>query len=426
MAHFLFTLPDGGGVSPPVVGLAGALVARGHDVRVLADPVLRPDVEAAGARFRPWTRAPHRTTRGRDTEILRDWEARTPAASFAILRDEIMVGPADRFAEDVLEELAREPADAIATETVLFGTMVAAEHAGVPLAVLSTTVLPLPVAGRPPFGPGFQPAGGPLGRLRDRVFARMGQRLWDRALPRLNEVRAGYGLPALGTALDQVRVADRILVLTCEAFELPADALPENVRYTGPRLTDPAWAGTWTPPPGEEPLVLVSLSSSYQGQERVLSRAVEALGTLSVRGVATLGPSLPLDAVRSQANVQVVASAPHAEVLDHAAAVVSHGGHGTVIKALAHGVPLVVLPMGRDQLDVAARVVAAGAGLRLRPGASPARIAAAVQRVLVEPGFRESARRLAAAIAADVAAERGAAELEGLAVSASDGLPAPA
>ncbi|MCW2953486.1 MAG: glycosyltransferase, family [Conexibacter sp.] len=158
MAHFLFTLPDGGGVSPPIVGLAGALVARGYDVRVLADPVLRPDVEAAGARFRPWTRAPYRTASGRDTEILRDWGARTPAASFAILRDEIMVGPADRYAADVLEELAREPADAIATETVLFGTMVAAEHAGVPLAVLSSTVLPLPVPGRPLFGPGFQPA----------------------------------------------------------------------------------------------------------------------------------------------------------------------------------------------------------------------------------------------------------------------------
>jgi UDP:flavonoid glycosyltransferase YjiC (YdhE family) len=77
---------------------------------------------------------------------------------------------------------------------------------------------------------------------------------------------------------------------------------------------------------------------------------------------------------------------------------ITHCGHGTTLKGLAAGVPLVCMPMGRDQNDTAARVVHAGAGVRLAPGASAARIAAAVQRVLAEPGFKQAATRLEHAI----------------------------
>jgi UDP:flavonoid glycosyltransferase YjiC (YdhE family) len=112
--------------------------------------------------------------------------------------------------------------------------------------------------------------------------------------------------------------------------------------------------------------------------------------------------------------VQVVRSAPHAEVLREAAAVVTHCGHGTTIKALAAGVPLVCLPMGRDQLDVAARVVHRGAGVRLDPSAEPAAIAAALHEVLAEPGYREAAERIAAAIATETAHDRAVEEIEAL------------
>jgi UDP:flavonoid glycosyltransferase YjiC (YdhE family) len=98
-----------------------------------------------------------------------------------------------------------------------------------------------------------------------------------------------------------------------------------------------------------------------------------------------------------------------------AAVVVTHAGMGTVTRALAAGVPLVCLPMGRDQLDVAARVVHANAGVRLRPSAKPAAIAAAVERVISEPGFRNAARRLGARLVADAAAQQGIAALEALA-----------
>jgi UDP:flavonoid glycosyltransferase YjiC (YdhE family) len=88
---------------------------------------------------------------------------------------------------------------------------------------------------------------------------------------------------------------------------------------------------------------------------------------------------------------------------------------GTVTRALAAGVPLVCIPMGRDQLDVAARVVHTGAGVRLRPSAKPDTIRAAVECMIREPSFRIAAARIGASITADAAAQRGLAELEALA-----------
>ena len=108
-------------------------------------------------------------------------------------------------------------------------------------------------------------------------------------------------------------------------------------------------------------------------------------------------------------------------MLEHASAVVTHAGHGTVIKALAHGVPVVAMPIGRDQPDVAARVVASGAGLRLRPGSSSGKIAAAVGRVVNEPAFSAAASRMADAIRRDIAEDRAVAELEALVSDRSRG-----
>jgi UDP:flavonoid glycosyltransferase YjiC (YdhE family) len=130
----------------------------------------------------------------------------------------------------------------------------------------------------------------------------------------------------------------------------------------------------------------------------------------------TLGPALdPAVLGPTPANVTVVASAPHREVLEHAAAVVTHAGHGTVIKSLAAGVPVVALPMGRDQPDNAARLVAAGAGVALKPSAKVAAIRDAVADVLATPSYTAAARRLAAAIAAEAHPDRAVAELEALA-----------
>lgn len=94
--------------------------------------------------------------------------------------------------------------------------------------------------------------------------------------------------------------------------------------------------------------------------------------------------------------------------------VVTHCGHGTTLKALTAGVPLVCLPMGRDQNDTAARVEHHGAGLRLRPTASAARIRRAVRRVLDDPEISQAAGRLAAVIEDERKQTDVGAELEAL------------
>ena len=119
-------------------------------------------------------------------------------------------------------------------------------------------------------------------------------------------------------------------------------------------------------------------------------------------------------------------SVAHAAALPNTDVVVTHGGHGTVMKALAAGVPLVVLPMGRDQLEIAARVVAAGAGVRLKPSASPAKIAAAVRTLLDDEKYRSSAQGLAAAIAEQTATDRALAELEDIARARHPAVPTTA
>jgi MGT family glycosyltransferase len=413
--RFLFAITDAGGSVPPDTSVIRALVERGHDVRVLADRVLAPDIEPTGAAHVPWTTAPQRPDLQPTSMLIQDWDARTPQQAFLRALEGVMTGPAARFADDVRAELQRQPADVVVANMFLLGAQLGAQAEGVRVAVLIPNLFALPGWGIPPIGPGLSPMRGPLGRLRDAAIGRVTVRLFDRGLDDLNATRRANGLPPLDHTLDQFTEADRILILTSRAFEFEQYSPADQVRFCGPRLDDPAWAGDWTPPPGDEPLVLVGLSSTFMDHSDLLRRVAAALGELPVRGVLTTGPAIDPESIDAPANVQVVRSAPHNQVLPHAAAVVTHAGHGTVIKALAAGVPQVCLPLGRDQLDNAARVAWHGAGLRLKPKAKPTAIAAAVRRVIDEPSFAQGARRMAAAIAQDVREDRAVAELEELA-----------
>jgi MGT family glycosyltransferase len=415
MARFLFTIWEGGGETPPILSIVRALVAAGHDVTALADPVLGPDVEAAGADWVPWTTAPAKSSYSPDEDLARDWEARTPLGAFKRFSEGIVFGPAGRYARDTAAELARRRPDVVVNPALMFGAQAATEAARLPQAVLLTCCYVVPGTGTAPYGSGWAPPRTAFERGRQNVMDRLAMRLWATGLPALNAARAELHLPAVAHPFDQVHRAERFLVLTSEAFDFRPSRAPANVRWVGPRLDDPAWAQPWSPPAGDAPLVLVGFSSTYMEQLDPLRRVVAALGELPVRGLVTLGPALEPGALAAPPNVTVVPSAPHAEVLAQAAAVVTHGGHGTTIKALAAGVPMLVMPMGRDQPDSAARVAAAGAGLVLKRGAKPTAIADAVARLLDEPAFAQGARRMADAIAADVATDRAVAELEALA-----------
>lgn len=396
--RILCAMWDGGGTVPPELAVVRALVARGHDVRVIADAVLAEQVGATGATHLAWTTAPQRHSRAPEDDFIRDWEVGNPLAAFARVRDRFFCGPAALYADDVQSELRARRADVVVTSQMLFGAQIGAEAAGVPVVMTCANVYSIPGMGQPLFGTGFKPARSPLGRVRDTALGAVMERLFDSGRTTINDLRTALGLEPLAHTMDQMRRQETLLLID-EAFDFPA-TFPANVRYAGAQLDDPSWTEPWSPPAGDAPLVLVAMSSSYQAQDQVLRRVTAALDTLPVRGVVTTGLAVDPSAIESRENVQVVRAAPHAEVLRHASVVVTHGGHGTVVKALAAELPLLILPMGRDQADNAARVTARGAGLRLKHGASSRTIAAAVQRLLSDERFRTAARRMGAHIRA--------------------------
>jgi UDP:flavonoid glycosyltransferase YjiC (YdhE family) len=256
-------------------------------------------------------------------------------------------------------------------------------------------------------------------RTRDAVLARVFTRLFDGGLGAVNEGRAAMALSPLQHTFDQATGVDVMLLLTARAFDFPGPPLPPNARYVGAQLDDPVWAAPW-PADDRRPLVLVAFSSTFQNQGAVLERVMAALGALDLRGLVTVGPALDGLGSHAPANVAVVASAPHAQIIPSASLVVSHCGHGTTLKALSHGVPLVCLPMGRDQVDNAARVVWHGAGVRLKPSASADAIRNAVAAVLGDERYRRAAQALAARLQEESASSDPAiVELERLAVARS-------
>jgi MGT family glycosyltransferase len=411
---YLVALVDGGGNVPPELSAVRCLVDRGHVVIVLAEDSVAFEVRATGAMLRRWLRAPNRPDRRPENDPSRDWECKYPWQVVDRLIKTQLVGPAAGYAHDVRDAIADTRPDLVICSMFCLGGMVAAEAAGIPFDVLMPNVYPLPADGMPPFGLGLQPTRSAVGRLRDRALNALIERLWDRnGLAGLNALRSQHGLLPLTHFLDQARHARRQLVLTSAEFDFPA-ALPAGARYVGPVLDDPVWAevAPWTPPSGSDPLVLVAMSSTFQDQIGCLQRVVDALGTLRVRGVVTTGPAINASTLRPNANVTVVPSAPHRHVLQHAALLVTHGGHGTVVKALAAGVPMVLLPHGRDQADTAARVTSRGAAVALKRTARPGVIAGAVRRVLENGSYRAAARQLGAAVRRDASNDALIRELE--------------
>ncbi len=426
--NFLFATWSGGGAVPPTLSVARALRERGHGVRVLADRSLHDEVAASGAEPIAWTTAPQGDTTDPAKDIIKDFETRTPLGAFARLRDRIVCGPAADYARDTLAELRARPADVLVADFTLLGALTAGEAAGVPVASLGTTLYPIPTPGAPPFGPGLAPATGPLGHLRDRILMKLMVKPWAKGLPPLNAARVANGLSPVDSVIDAFGRVDRFLVLSPRALDYPGRRFPAYVRHVGPRLDDPAWAGELEPPKGDAPLALVSLSSTFMNQRTLLERIAQALGTLPVRGLLTTGPAVDPATVRAPGNVLVTASAPHSTALRHAAVTITHAGHGTVVKSLAAGVPLVCVPLGRDQAEVARRVELAGAGITMSKAASPRTIARTIDKVLNDPSYNRQAQHLATEIATETTTDQAATELESLADQAAgrnEGGPGP-
>ena len=383
--RFLMTLWDGGGNAPPELGVARRAVERGHQVHVLGDPTLADAAGAAGCSFSSWTRAPHRASLDPSDDLLKDWETEDPLDVLRGLRDRLMSGPASEFAAETAAAIEAFGPDAVLPDGQMFGSIIAAEAAGLPVAVLIPNLWTVPTPG-----------------TGDRAVLRLVNRVVDAGLPDLNAARAEHGLKPLTSFYDQILGVDRILVLSSETFDSASAFVPGNVRYVGPVLDDPPWTEPWSSPwpeSNEDPLVLVAFSSVYQNQGSLVQRVIDALSEMEVRAVVPLGRMLESSESVAAGNVAVVRSAPHSEILKDASAMVTHCGHGTTMKALAAGVPMVCIPMGRDQDTTAERVVDQGAGNRLSPGASSPEIRAAIEDVLDNDEYRANAVRLASTMA---------------------------
>ncbi|HEX7948232.1 MAG TPA: glycosyltransferase [Phenylobacterium sp.] len=414
---FLFATWEGGGSVAPFLTVVRKLVARGHRVRLLCDACNRPEAEAAGAVFRPWTRAPSRTDRTPATEVLRDWEHEGPAGLIHTINT-CWAGPSLAYAEDTMAELRAEPADLVVTSEFLFGVAVGCEAMGQPFVAMPVNISLFPIPGVPPVGPGLPPARTAADRDLHAEIGEQVKGLFDEGLPAVNAARAALGLSPLAHTVDLAHKARATLLGTARAFDFAPEVLPANMRYVGPQLDQPTWAEPWVSPfdPADtRPLVLAGFSTTFQNHAAVLQRVIDAAADLPVRLLVTLGGSIAADALAPAANTRLVASAPHDAVMADATVVVTHGGHGTVTRALTHRRPMLVIPHGRDQNDNAIRVTERGAGLSLPPSATTAEIREALSRLLAEPTFAASARVLGDAVAHEAVCSPVVEVLEGLA-----------
>lgn len=395
--NFLFTTWEGGGNVTPMLEAVRKLVARGHRVRVMSEECNRSESVSAGAAFTAWKRAPSRKDRLPESQTCRDWAAATPQEGLlSVIRDN-WCGPALSYARDVIEELQRKPADLVVTTEALFGVMVGCESIGQPFATFSANISLSPLPGIPPLGPGLAPARNEQERAMHDEIRNATIAMFDSGLPALNAARAELGLGALEHLLDQFHAARVELLATSRAFDFPCESLPAKVRYVGPQIADPNWAQSWTPPwPATDtrPLVAMGFSTTFQNHAAVLQNVIDALAPLPARVLITLGGSIKANELGTSDNCVLVESAPHSAVMRDAALVITHGGHGTVMRALLSRVPMLAIPHGRDQNDNAVRITERGAGLSLMPNATVEEIRAACLRLLNEPSFKTAAKRL--------------------------------
>jgi MGT family glycosyltransferase len=398
--NFLITTWEGGGSVGPMLTLARKLRDAGHGVRVMSDACNRPETEALGLRFVPWTRAPSRADRSRESEIIRDWAADNPLQGIGQVIEEVFAGRAYAYAQDVIEELRREPADLVVTNDFLFGVMAGCESIGQPVAAMSCNIIVFPVDDAPIAGPGHDRPMSADEAEQAKAMVRAARGAFDCGLPALNTARALLGIPPLASLLDQLAYARVTLVAISKYFDMVREPVPSGYRYVGPQLDEVAWTRDLTPPSvGQtKPLILVSFSTTFQNHIGILQRVIDGLASLPVDVVVTLGPTIAPDELRAAPNCHLLASVPHGPLTREASLVVTHGGHGTLARAIMHDLPLLVVPLGRDQDGNAARVEAHGTGIMLSPTASAAQIHDAAMRLLSEPAFAAAAARLGEAV----------------------------
>jgi len=344
--RFLFTSWDGGGNTTPAFHLATRLMRRGHDVLIMGWPSMAQRALDAGTPFVSYAGV----TTWPEGKLDDDWERMEP-----LLRGDVVEA-------DIVRQAREFGADVVVVDCMMAAAFRATHQLDVPSSVLCHGLYSF-----------FHGDAG------------------------------DFLLGDLTTTLDR---ASQVLILVPPGFDAPGELAP-GAEFVGP-ICDPdepdaarlaAW-GLDELASSNDPWVLLSLSTTLMDQPRALGPMLEALGSLPVRVLLTLGGVVTRDEVSVPANAVVRDYVPHDFVLPHVDAVLSHGGLSTITAALGAGKPLVCIPQGRDQFLNAQRVASCGVGLELERESTPERIAEAVAAVLERPQYAEAARRFAASIAA--------------------------
>jgi UDP:flavonoid glycosyltransferase YjiC (YdhE family) len=206
----------------PTLTAARQLRAHGHGVRFIARADAREPVEAAGFGFATWQRQPRFSPIARSSAPLEN------------AYDDLLFGPAAARGADTLDEIKRAPTDAVLTDSGLFGSVLAAEAARVPCALLSPTISLRPLPGIPPIGSGLGPPRTPAERVRVEAANNRFVAVMNNWLPMLNEARSRLRIAPCNHVLELFDRPARLLIAMSAAFDFPADFLPRNVRYIGP------------------------------------------------------------------------------------------------------------------------------------------------------------------------------------------------
>jgi MGT family glycosyltransferase len=334
-----------------------------------------------------------------------DWKASNPGAglkrAFAVFGRR-----APLEVPDLADAVERVAPDALLIDVLTWGALSAAEAGGIPWACFTPFTPALRAAGSPPYGPGLKPMPSLLGHIRDAVVGTMTTGPLNSGLPAINRVRDELRLRPVSSMDEFWRRAPLTLVASGKPFEYRHTDWGDAVQMIGPCELDPAdtdvtdWLASV-----DRPIVLVTTSSEKQDDAHLVEIAIAALADEPVHVVATL-PAGGLSEIPPTSNATTCRLIPHGPILDRAVCAVTHGGMGATQKALARGVPVCVVPFGRDQFEVARRVEVARCGTRLpAKKLSVDRLRAKVKEAMT---MTDGAKRVAEGFAATGGVARGA------------------
>jgi len=346
MTEILIATWDGGGNVPPALLIGRELQSRGHGVRVIGHETQRAEVTAAGLPFTAYPTA----------EAFSSLDSLSVPRMAALFSDK-------RIGADVVTEAARQRTDVVLVDCMLTGAVRACAVAGLPYVTIEHLYDGFLR------GPWLK---GPMGLVS-----------WIR---RLHPVRSW----------DRAR---RALVVTLADLDPAAsrDRSPGNLAWTGPVLDLPAPHDLT----GHPPALLISLSTfNFPGMAEAMQNLLDATADLDARVIVTTGPVVDPASLRAAPNHEVHRYVPHDELMPQVSLVIGHGGHATTMRALAHDLPLVIMPMHPrlDQPMVGKTVEQAGAGAVVSKKAKPEELRPIIARLLADGPHRAAAARLGAAI----------------------------